>query len=133
MRLWRELHRRADQGVGVLVTTHYMAEASQCDQCVVLAHGQVQARGDVEQIVGSHHSLVIKTEDWEQALKLLTAAGLPVSMDGRTLRAIDADENTVKEVLKPLRAAYELTNPPARLDEILTLTSQPAQDQSSKG
>ena len=133
MRLWRELHRKADQGVGVLVTTHYMAEASQCDQCVVLAHGQVQARGDVEQIVGSHHSLVIKTEEWEQALKLLTAAGLPVSMDGRTVRAIDADENRVKEVLKPLGTVYELTRSPARLDEILTLTSQPAQDQSLRG
>lgn len=31
-RLWDAVHDRADQGVGVLVTTHYMQEAQQCDR-----------------------------------------------------------------------------------------------------
>lgn len=123
MRLWRELHRKADQGVGILVTTHYMAEASQCDQCLILARGQVQTQGSIGQIIGSHYSLVIRTVEWEQALKLLTKAGLPVSMDGRTLRLIDANKEEVERILQPLKSTYVLTKSKARLDEILTLTS----------
>ena len=42
-RLWKELHRRADAGTGILVSTHYMQEAAQCDRLVILAEGRVAA------------------------------------------------------------------------------------------
>lgn len=63
MRLWRELHCKADEGIGVLVTTHYMSEASQCDRCVVLAQVAVAVEGTVDDIVGDHRSLVIQTQN----------------------------------------------------------------------
>lgn len=40
-RLWKHLHRVADAGVGILITTHYQQEALQCDRLVRLEGGQV--------------------------------------------------------------------------------------------
>ena len=43
--LWRSLRAKADGGAGVLVTTHYMQEAAQCDRLVILSAGVVTAEG----------------------------------------------------------------------------------------
>lgn len=51
-RLWRDLRGCADRGVGVLVTTHYMQEAAQCDRLVVLTAGRVAAAGTVAEVTG---------------------------------------------------------------------------------
>jgi ABC-2 type transport system ATP-binding protein len=49
---WDELHRLArDEGITVLVSTHYMDEAERCDELVYIAYGKVLARGQAAQIV----------------------------------------------------------------------------------
>ncbi|MDO4792189.1 MAG: ATP-binding cassette domain-containing protein [Buchananella hordeovulneris] len=40
-RLWKELREKAQQGTGILVTTHYVKEAEQCDHLVMLKDGKV--------------------------------------------------------------------------------------------
>jgi ABC-2 type transport system ATP-binding protein len=128
MRLWRELHRKADQGAGFLVTTHYMAEAAQCDRCVILAQGSVVATGSVDSIIGGHESSVITTPQWELAFAALRDAGLPVSLDGRALRVPDTSESTIRQVLGRMHAdSYvepKITRDKATLEEILTLASR---------
>jgi ABC-2 type transport system ATP-binding protein len=42
---WRRITALAEQGVTVIVTTHFMEEAEYCDHVVILDHGQVLARG----------------------------------------------------------------------------------------
>ena len=56
-KLWRELRATAAAGVGVLVTTHYMQEASRCDRLVMLSHGRVVAEGTLADVVGDAGSL----------------------------------------------------------------------------
>ncbi len=49
---WDELHHLArDEGITVLVSTHYMDEAERCDELVYIAYGKVLARGQAAQIV----------------------------------------------------------------------------------
>ncbi|BDR52118.1 hypothetical protein KIM372_00250 [Bombiscardovia nodaiensis] len=123
MRLWRELHRKADQGLGVLVTTHYMAEASQCDRCVIMARGRVKAEGTVDQIISGHTSLSLETANWEEAFNQLKSAGLTVSLDGTTLRLPDADPSQVQRVLQTGGIEAQISTGKATLEEILTLVS----------
>lgn len=40
-RLWKHLHRVADAGTGILITTHYQQEALQCDRLVLLEAGRL--------------------------------------------------------------------------------------------
>ena len=42
---WTQINSLADQGVTVLVTTHFMEEAEYCDRLVIMAEGRVLAEG----------------------------------------------------------------------------------------
>ena len=47
---WRRITALAEQGVTVIVTTHFMEEAEYCDHVVIQDHGQVLARGTPAEI-----------------------------------------------------------------------------------
>jgi ABC-2 type transport system ATP-binding protein len=85
-RLWDEIRHAADQGAGVLVTTHNMEEAEQCDRLVVMAAGRVVARGTAEEIIGDRTVAQVRCDDSTRAFALLDAGQLPVQAHGRTLR-----------------------------------------------
>ena len=48
---WDQIHRLADEGMTVLVSTHYMDEAERCHELVYIAYGKVLAKGTADQIV----------------------------------------------------------------------------------
>jgi len=48
---WDQIHRLADEGMTVLVSTHYMDEAQRCHELVYIAYGRVLAQGHAERIV----------------------------------------------------------------------------------
>ena len=48
---WDEIHRLAQGGITVLVSTHYMDEALRCDVLCYIAYGRVLAFGTAAQIV----------------------------------------------------------------------------------
>jgi ABC-2 type transport system ATP-binding protein len=48
---WREIHAFADDGVTVLVSTHYMDEAERCHEIAYIADGDLLARGTVDEVL----------------------------------------------------------------------------------
>lgn len=48
---WDEIHKLANDGVTVLVSTHYMDEAERCDKIVYLANGKLITQGRVQEII----------------------------------------------------------------------------------
>ncbi len=48
---WDQIHQLAQEGITVLVSTHYMDEAERCDELVYIAYGHVLARGTATAIV----------------------------------------------------------------------------------
>lgn len=48
---WDEIHRLTNNGVTVLVSTHYMDEAERCDKIVYLANGKLITQGRVQEII----------------------------------------------------------------------------------
>jgi lipooligosaccharide transport system ATP-binding protein len=53
--LWERLFRLKQQGVTLLLTTHYMDEAEQlCDRIVVMDHGRIVAEGSPQQLITTH-------------------------------------------------------------------------------
>ena len=47
---WHRINRLADQGVTLLVTTHFMEEAEYCDRLVIMAQGEILAEGTPEEM-----------------------------------------------------------------------------------
>jgi len=105
-RLWENLRALADNGTGILVTTHYMQEAAQCDRLVMLAAGKVTGTGTVDEITAGHSSLVVTAKRWEEAFKLLQDAGIPAL--GLIMRLLDEVEELRKAQQPGRQLAYEL-------------------------
>ena len=53
--LWDRLYRLKQQGVTLVLTTHYMDEAEQlCDRLVVMDKGKIVAMGSPRELIGQH-------------------------------------------------------------------------------
>ncbi|HUC58745.1 MAG TPA: ATP-binding cassette domain-containing protein [Streptosporangiaceae bacterium] len=114
-RLWDTIGATADRGAGVLVTTHYMEEAAECDRLVVMADGVVVAAGTTTEIIGDRQVTAVETDDWATAFGQLEHAGLQVALAGRSLRVPGAGPAKVTAALGDLKAT--VTQVPATLEE----------------
>ncbi|MBU6950396.1 ABC transporter ATP-binding protein [Hahella sp. HN01] len=48
---WEEIHRLADEGVTVLVSTHYMDEAERCNRLAYIAYGHLVGEGSPQSLI----------------------------------------------------------------------------------
>ncbi|WP_125099214.1 ATP-binding cassette domain-containing protein [Leucobacter chromiireducens] len=135
-RLWNDLHQQADAGAGILVSTHYMQEAAQCDRLVVLTGGRVSGAGTLAEVIAGHRSVSVTTPEWAAAFTLLRAAGLPALLDGRTLRVPGVPRARIAAALAPIQAsgaAVELAELPATLEETMLLAARPFPSPAAAG
>ena len=119
-RLWDTIHAQADRGAGLLVSTHYMQEAEQCDRLVLMDLGRVVATGTVPEIVAGTHVVEVGSDDWAATFAALRRAGISVALAGTTVRVVDSDESTVVRVLGDAGLAVTTRPVPATLDETMT-------------
>jgi lipooligosaccharide transport system ATP-binding protein len=55
--VWRALEELKDEGVTLLLTTHYMEEASRlCDRLVIMDLGRIVAEGDPGELIREHQA-----------------------------------------------------------------------------
>jgi ABC-2 type transport system ATP-binding protein/ribosome-dependent ATPase len=115
--LWDTIRATAEAGAGVLVTTHYMSEAEQCDRLVMMAGGRVAAEGSMAAIMGDSRTVRVSAPRWEEAFVALEDAGLPVALVGRSLRVPGASPEAVAGALRRASVEAELDQVPATFDE----------------
>ncbi len=116
-RLWDTIREAAEAGAGVLVTTHRMSEAEQCDRLVVMADGRVVAEGTMAEIVGGRATVEVAAARWEDAFAALEDAGLAAALVGRTLRVPGAGLDQVEAALRAGGVDAAVGMVPATFDE----------------
>lgn len=125
--LWDTIRAAAEAGAGVLVTTHRMSEAEQCDRLVMLADGRVVAEGTMAAIVGGRSTVEVAAARWEDAFAALEAAGLPAALVGRALRVPGAGRGQVEAALRERGVEAAVGLVPATFDEtFVTLAARAA-------
>lgn len=65
---WQQIHRLSEQGLTVLVSTHYMDEAERCDHIVYLAHGKLITQGTVNDIIAQSGLVSFETAQTHHAI-----------------------------------------------------------------
>ncbi len=126
-RLWEEIRQAADRGAGVLVTTHNMEEAQECDRLVVMADGRVVASGTAAEIIGDRKVVEVRCDDWARAFALLDGKGFEVQAQGQGVLRVTGREAAVADLLSAggLGATIGLVG--ANLEEaFVAIVSQPA-------
>ncbi|MBD3779057.1 MAG: ATP-binding cassette domain-containing protein [Micrococcales bacterium] len=119
--LWDTVRAQAEAGVAVLVTTHYMQEAEQCDALVLMAHGRRVASGTLPDVLDGSTAVEVVGAGWQAAFAALGAAGLPVTVAGRSVRVAGAEPGAVERVLASAGVTGRVRSVPARLEEVLVL------------
>jgi len=115
--LWDTIHASADAGAGVLVTTHHLDEAGECDRLVLMAAGRIVAQGTLAEIVGDGTAVAVAAERWDEAFAALDDAGVPVALIGRGLRVPGDDVTGVRAALAARRIPAEVGVVPATFEE----------------
>lgn len=65
---WDEIHRLAEQGISVLVSTHYMDEAARCHRLAYIAYGHLLASGTPEELIAKSGLASFSVKDNSSAL-----------------------------------------------------------------
>jgi lipooligosaccharide transport system ATP-binding protein len=99
--VWDRLYRLKQQGVTLVLTTHYMDEAEQlCDRLVVMDRGEIAAQGSPRELIARYSTpevleLRFAVQEQEQAADKLAAAPaerLEVLADRILLYTADGDQ-----------------------------------------
>ncbi len=118
--LWETIHAATEEGAAVLVTTHHMDEAEQCDRLVVMAGGKTVAEGTVDGIVGDLTTLEVGIGDPSAALTTLEDAGIVAVPAGHLLRLPGVDAGEARSLLGD---GITTTPRPATLEEAFIVLS----------
>jgi ABC-2 type transport system ATP-binding protein len=91
--LWRAIQELADGGAAILVTTHYLEEADQCNRLGFMIGGKLAVEGTPSEIRArqSGHLLEFRVDQPQRAADLLSATGHNVSLFGDRLHLIVGD------------------------------------------
>ena len=115
--LWDLIGAAASGGAGVLVSTHYMEEAQNCDRLVVMRAGRVVAEGTVANIIGSRVVVAATTHDLAQLTSVLDTKAVDYVPVGGGVRIINASADGITELLAASRVSASLTQVPATFEE----------------
>jgi len=119
-RLWETIRETASDGAAVLVSTHYMDEAEECDRVVLMAGGGEVASGTVGEVISGATSLAVKGNLDPVAADELRRRGAKVLADGGEWRVVGVDRDTVASILG---GAVEVVEVPSSFEEAFVALS----------
>ena len=104
---WEEIHRLSEEGLTVLVSTHYMDEAERCDRIVYISAGKIVTRGSVADVIRESRlvTFLISGPDVRRFLsRLEDKPGVEhVAFFGAKLHVSGRDRAALEQTLMPFR------------------------------
>jgi ABC-2 type transport system ATP-binding protein len=104
---WNEIHALANEGLTVLVSTHYMDEAERCHEIAYIAYGELLTHGTVEQVIEQSKLITYDVNGGNLQELLHDLDGKPgvdmVAPFGSSLHVSGRDEEKLEAAIKPYR------------------------------
>jgi lipooligosaccharide transport system ATP-binding protein len=131
--VWDRLFRLKQRGVTLILTTHYMDEAEQlCDRLVVMDHGKIAAEGTPRELITQYSTPDVLElrfapglmEDAVQKVKDLSPERMEVTADRLLLYAADGDEFLARVHAAGIEPLTELVRRSTLEDVFLHLTGR---------
>ena len=131
--VWDRLFRLKQRGVTLILTTHYMDEAEQlCDRLVVMDHGVIAAEGTPRELIARYTTPEVlelrfaadRLADAAALIKELSPERMEVTADRILLYAADGDKFASRVHQAGLEPLTELVRRSTLEDVFLTLTGR---------
>ena len=131
--VWDRLFRLKQRGVTLILTTHYMDEAEQlCDRLVVMDHGKIAAEGTPRDLISRYSTPEVlelrfapgAQEDAAEKVKSLSPERMEVTADRLLLYAADGDEFLARVRQAGIEPLTELVRRSTLEDVFLHLTGR---------
>lgn len=120
-RLWEGIHGAAAEGAAILVSTHHMEEAEECDRVVMMAEGKVIASGAASELTAGLSAVAVPGRVERQALEELRARGGIVLTHLGGWRVVGLP---IEEVRDALGTGVEVAEVPALFEEAFVARSR---------
>jgi ABC-2 type transport system ATP-binding protein len=120
---WDEIHRLAEEGMTVLVSTHYMDEAERCHEIAYIFNGELIARGTGEDVIAQSGLVTFEAEGPRADRLARELAGNPgvemVAPFGQALHVSGTDREALESAIAQWRRdPYRWTEVPASLEDV---------------
>ena len=120
---WDAIHRLADQGITVMVSTHYMDEAERCHEIAYIFNGRLIARGTAEEVIRQSGLVTFEAEGPRAdrlSLELSGKQGVcSVAPFGQTLHVSGTDRGELERLIAPYRRdPYRWTEVEPTLEDV---------------
>jgi ABC-2 type transport system ATP-binding protein len=104
---WDQIHRFADGGMTVMVSTHYMDEAERCHDIAYIFNGDLIARGTGDELIQQSGLITFEAEG-PRADKLMSELEQKPGVDmvapfGQTLHVSGTDRRALEAAIQPYR------------------------------
>ena len=104
---WEEIHALSEEGLTVLVSTHYMDEAERCDRIVYILNGKLIAKGTVNEVIEQSGLTTFVLEGEHVRRFLQKIQGQPgvdyAGFFGAALRVSGRDRAALEKTVAPYR------------------------------
>lgn len=105
---WDEIHALANEGMTVLVSTHYMDEAERCHEIAYLSYGVLLAQGTAREVIDNAHLATYTVTGPDLAtlaarlkqldgVDMVAPFGAALHVSGRDAARLDAATGTLRE------------------------------------
>ncbi len=129
---WEEIHALSEQGLTVLVSTHYMDEAERCDRIVYILNGKLIARGTVAEVIAQSGLITFVIEGAGVRRLLQKVQGQPgveyAAFFGAALHVSGRDRAALERTLESFRgdSSVKITETAPNLEDVFILLQEKA-------
>lgn len=124
-RLWDTIRSHAEAGRGVLVTTHHLDEAEQCDRLLMMSAGRIVIQGTIAEVIGTRTAVIVTGEDRAAVVDAVERAGLSANLASDGVRIPGADPRQVGAALSAQGVVGKVRVVGATLEETFVAFSKP--------
>ncbi len=120
---WDRIHGLADEGMTVLVSTHYMDEAERCHEIAYIFNGRLIARGKADQVIAESRLVTFEAEGPRAdrlGRELASKPGVEMAAPfGEALHVSGTDRAALEAAIKPYRRdPYRWTEVQPTLEDV---------------
>ena len=134
---WDEIHRLSDEGLTVLVSTHYMDEAERCHEIAYIFNGDLIARGTSDQVIEQSKLVTFEAEGPRADRLARELTGKPgvdmVAPFGAALHVSGTDRAKLEQAIEPFRKEpWRWSEVPPSLEDVFIHLMRGAAGQNAR-